>query len=325
MWCCYTARASACRKIDLTMIKKLYLILLLLGAPAYGYVADAQDAETVTTLFPYPRVPDDIVDFGERADYFVTHFWDECRLKSEFSSHQRFAEAFNDYVSMLPHATAEVALESVNKLIEKTRKSSPANLLTLGEVAEAALYDGGAGYVSDELYYPFAKAVADAKKVSSADKARFALQARVLGATQVGMVAPDFKYTDADGVGHSFSERPRRYTILFINDPDCDECRLARVRLATNFYVNQYIDSGQLQVFSIFPGEYSEEWAAEARSAAGDNWIVGACPDLDEVYDMRTYPTVYYLSMDGKILSKSEDIEILLNGFYGVYSRSAGE
>ena len=273
------------------------------------------------TLFPYPQVPDNIEDFTERADYYVSHFWDECRLKTEYSSRQRFAEAFDDFAAMLPHASASVARQAVDNLIAKTTKASKDNLLPLVQVAEEALYDGGAGYVSDELYLPFAQAAASSKKMSSADKARYIHHARVLSGSQIDAKAPAFKYMAAQGAKASFATRPGVHTLLFINDPECDDCRMARVRLAADYYIKQFVNSGQLQVFSIYPGEYSAEWAEETLAASGDNWIIGAAPDIDELYDMRTSPTIYYLDREGNILAKTDDINAILEGFYNVYSR----
>lgn len=273
------------------------------------------------TLFPYPQVPDNIEGFTERADYYVTHFWDECRLKTEYSSRQRFAEAFDDFAAMLPHASANVARQAVDNLIAKTTKASKDNLLPLVQVAEEALYDGGAGYVSDELYLPFAQAAASSKKMSSADKARYAYQVRVLSGSQVGAKAPDFKYKAADGTQTTFATRPAIHTLLFINDPECSDCRMARVRLAADYYIKQFVNSGQLQVFSIYPGEYTAEWAEEAQAAAGDNWTVGAAADIDEVYDLRTSPAIYYMDREGNILAKTDDVNAILEGFYNVYSR----
>jgi len=296
---------------------RYYISILLLSAAIGASAADPAAA----TLFPYPTVPTDITDFTDRADYFVTHFWDECRFKSEFSSRQRFEDTFEDYAQMLPHATETAALSSIDNLIAHVAKSSPANLLTLGEIAESMFYDGKVGFVSDALYLPFVKAVAGCKKLSGAEKARFVSQVKVLENTVTGAVAPDFTYTDINGKKARFAERPKLHTILFINDPECDDCRMARVRLSADYYLGQFIDKGQLQVISIYPGEYSAEWAAEAVDNADPKWTVGACADIDDIYDLRTSPAIYYLDREGHILSKTADVDTLLNGFYNVYTQ----
>ena len=53
-------------------------------------------AQAPTTLFPYPTVPDSRTTLTERADYFVTHFWDRANIKQSFSTLARLNTAFGD-------------------------------------------------------------------------------------------------------------------------------------------------------------------------------------------------------------------------------------
>ncbi len=293
------------------MLKRTLLIFTALLCSLAALAADG-------TLFTYPVIPSDMTDFGERTDYYVSHFWDACRFKTAFSSRQKFEETFYDFAPTLSQASANVALSSVDKLIENVSKTDPKNLLTLAQIAEEAFYDGKAGYVSDELYLPFAKAVASAKKLSSAEKARYARHARILDGSQPNKIAPDFAITLADGSKTRFSERKPIHTLLFINDPDCDDCRMARVRMAADYYVNQFIENGDLQIVSIYPGEYDTEWA-QSVADYNDNWIVGASTEVEDLYDMRQSPTLYYLDKEGRIISQLNDVNVLLEGFYRIY------
>ena len=70
-----------------------------------------------------------------------------------------------------------------------------------------------------------------------------------------------------------------------------------------------------MKVISIYPGLSNPEWVEQTKDYS-DKWIVGACPDIDELYDMRQTPTIYYLNGKHQILSKSFNIDRLLNAFY---------
>lgn len=279
--------------------------------------------EQAQTYFQYPQVPENLENLTDRANFFIENFWQRCNFKSAFSSRQKMEQAFSDYVTFMPYAEAAVVHKSIDNLIAQVSKN-PKNLLTLGEIAENALYGDTAKIVCDECYLPFAKAIADNRRIGKADKARFEYQAQALAGSQVGMVAPDFTYTTPEGVKAKLSELPgNSYVLLFINDPDCDDCELARVRLAADPNLNDLIERGSLVVLSIYPGEINDEWIDRTK-IYNKKWIVGANPEIDTVYDMRQPPVIYYLNKKHEILSKTFDIDNLLEAFRQVNAKMKG-
>ena len=272
----------------------------------------AQD--TPETYFEYPKVPENLESLYERSNFFIENFWKRCNLKSAFSSRQKMEEAFRDYVSFMPYADADIVHNSIDRLIKEVSKN-PKNLLALGEMAEAQLYSDTAKILCDECYLPFAQAVASNRKISKAEKARFEYQASALAGSQVGMTAPDFTFTRPDGTKGKLSELPQgAYVLLFINDPECTECELARIRLSADVSLNDLIDTGKLVVLSIYPGEPDEQWK-DRTTVYNKKWIVGAMPEIDELYDMRNPPVIYYLNGQHEILSKTFNIDNLLEAF----------
>lgn len=274
---------------------------------------------TPATLFPYPTAPDELVTLQERTTYLVNHFWDRCNLQSAILNRDAFKAAFMDYISFMPYADVSAVHESIDRLINAYSKS-PEHQLTLTEMAEDAVYNGEANFVSDEIFLPFAKAVVANKKISKTAKARIAHEAKVVEQTQVGNTAPDLKYTLRDGTSDRLSSTRGAHVLLFVNDPDCDDCRTTRVRLSADHNINRLIDDGLLRIVSIYPGDYSSEWAQEVANY-NPRWIVAAAPDIDEEYDLRSTPTLYYLNPQGGILSKTLDPENLLEAFRIVNSK----
>ena len=86
------------------------------------------------------------------------------------------------------------------------------------------------------------------------------------------------------------------------------------MRLAADFNLNDLIDRGLIKVLSIYPGEPTDEWKA-STSTYNPKWIVGAAPEIDEIYDMRNPPVIYYLNGSHSILSKTFAIDNLLEAF----------
>lgn len=274
------------------------------------------------TLFPYPEAPQELQTTQERCDYVVSHFWDRCNIKQAFSARAKLNQAFNDFVSILPLADAAVAHAATEQFIDKVRKS-PEQLLAVAEMAEGLMYSDTASIICDELYVHYADAVAQNKKIKPADKARYVAQSRILNASQVGMIAPDIKFTIPDGSQSQLGDIQGAYIILFFNDPDCSDCLMTRVRLSADYNINQFIKKGQLKFVSIYPGDPSDPEWIESQGQIPDNWIAGACPDADLVYDMRHPPVIYYLNREHKILSKSMTADQLINAFRTINTRSA--
>ena len=302
--------AISLRQFDTKMKFKSYILsLTLLSAAAVG---SAQNKPN--TLFEYPDVPQNLTTLTERSNFYIENFWKRANLKSAFSSVARLDQAFGDYVDLMPYADANIVHKSINDLITQVAKD-PHNLLTLAEIAEGKFYSDSARIACDECYLPFAQAVADSKKLSKAEKSRFAYKANILAHTQVGMIAPNFTYTTPAGETRQLDDLPKdAYVVLFVNDPDCDECELARVRLAADYVINDLQDRGLLKILSIYPGEISDEWK-DRTSVYNKRWEVGAAPDIDEIYDLRHAPVIYYLNGQHKILSKSLTADQLIEAF----------
>jgi len=242
----------------------------------------------------------------------VNHYWDFCDTKKAFSSRDKMAQAFDTYLSFMPYASHDTIIDSVDKFMKRIEKQ-PRDVLFIGELAEAKLYSDTSELQSDELYLRFAEAIINNKKVDKTAKLRYQHQAKILKNSQIGMIAPNFDYTDRTGNTTTFSaDTSRMATIIFFNDPDCSECSLARIRLDANIHTNQLIESGVVDIYSITPTEASAEWV-DSVSRFPESWHVGACELIDEIYDLRTSPSFYVLDSEGKILLKNADTDLILN------------
>lgn len=258
-------------------------------------------------LFQYPQAPENMTTLSQRANYLVEHFWDQCNIKSAFSARDKLTLAFRDYVTYMQFASKDTVNMSIEKLIKEVKKT-PKNMLTLAQIAEDALYGDSALFWSDELYLPFATAVTTTKKLSKAEKARYVHQVTILTNSMIGATAPTFDFVTVAGETMSFDSIAAPGIILFINDPDCSDCRLAKVRLSVDINLNKLIDSGVIKVVSIHPGEAEEQWRTEAAGYP-QNWVVGACEDIPDLFDMRTTPMIYQLDDKHKVVAKHLSVD----------------
>lgn len=284
-------------------MKKLFVFLFvyIITLPIYG---------TENILFQYPQAPENLTTLSQRANYVVEHFWDKCNLKSAFSAQEKFTKAFHDYVTYMQFASKDTVLISIDNLIREVKKT-PKNMLTLAQIAEETLYGDSAIVWSDELYLPFASAVCDTKKISKADKARYKHHATILKNSMVGYKIPSFEYVTPTGEKQLIDSIKAPAIILFFNDPDCIDCRLAKVRLATDINLNKLINKGVIKLVSIHPGEATEEWKSEVKNYP-ENWVVGACENIYDIFDMRTIPSIYQLNNKQEIISKNVTVDGIL-------------
>lgn len=280
-------------------------------------------AQTTDTLFPYPQVPQDIEDNTEKFNYAVTHFWDKFAFNRPVADNQKLGEAIYDYLSFIVNANADVAVKSMDNLIERLNKE-PQKLLDFAKFIQQYSYEPTGPFVTDEIYLPFAKAVAANKKIKSGDKAPFAKHVKTIETTGPKMKTPDITFTRPDGSKTSLNDEYGKFIILFFNDPESIDANLARVRLSNDLNINQRIEAGEVVVMSIYPGNATKEWKEKVANY-NPSWIVGAAPNADEIYDIRWSPTIYYINPQHKILQKGVGVDALINGFRAINNKAKEE
>lgn len=261
-------------------------------------------------LFPYPKVPDDITNLSERCDFIVSRFWAPCNFKAALSTKDKFSATFNDWVDLMQYASADTVHSAITRLLKRVEKDGPVTL-ELARMAERCLYTDSSEYVSEEIYYPFAQAAAQNKKIKAADKIRYQHHAKILENSMLKGKVKHLDYVLPDGTPGDFSKVNTQMIVLLFNDHDCDDCALARIRLSADINATVLINAGLLTVMSIEPGEASSEWK-EAAASYPDNWIVGASEDADEYFSLPLSPTIFLLDARHKVLAKNIRIDGLL-------------
>lgn len=289
-------------------MKRFFISIIIAAGICIGATA-----QTDGKLFPYPVVPDDLERLDERCDYLVSHFWDRCNFKQAFSSLNKLNDAFGDFLPPVPYATADTVHAAINRLLANVKKS-PDHTLKLAQIAERWLYADSAEFSSEEIYLPFAKAVATNKKINGAERARFEQQVRLIESSGLGFNVPDLTFTTVDGSKLSIGQLTAPNILIFINDPDCDDCALARVRISADINANRMIENGILQIVSLYPEEPDDNWR-QAAASYPSNWIVGAMADADLYFSMHSSPQFFYLDGNHKVVAKDFPIENLLKAF----------
>lgn len=261
-------------------------------------------------LFDYPVVPDTISTFENRSNYYIAHFWDNCNLSKPITDDAKLHDAMLDYIIFFQYANKNVVRSSVNELMNKAQ-SNIKNFWKIAECAEALLYAPGTQYQSDEAYMFFVNNIMRSSRVKKNEKERYKQQIDRINHNQIGVVAQDFEYKDADGNTKSFYDlNCETYILMFVNDDNTDSS-IAKLRLSTNVAVNELIKNEKLMIVCVYNQSYSKEWG-ESVKASTPNWINAAFPGADSVYDLRTSPAVYVLDNEKKILNKNISVDSII-------------
>lgn len=292
---------------------KKYICTLLLSCCAALITVSADESASLGRFFPYPTVPDRITSLHERCNYLITHFWDRCNFKNAFSSYPLMNATVGDFLSFMPYATADTAHIAITELISKVKKN-PKHTLALATMAKGYLMSDTAEYVSEELYLPFAQAVADNKKIPAADREPFAREARIIANSQIGARINDMTLVHPDGTTSLLSAHGAPMILLFFTSDSDSGSAMARLRLSADYALNKMIAEQRLHIVNIHTGNDIDKWQTWAAGAP-ENWVTARCDEANELYDLRVLPEIVYLNRKFKVLGKNLSVDDIINSF----------
>lgn len=303
-------------------MKKILLNILLgiVAAISLSVTARASSGD----LFVYPTPPDSMTQLMPRCNYIVSRFWDRCNFGTAFKDEAKLNRAFGDWVLIMPHAAADTVHASIDRLLARFAKKGPETLV-LATLAENWLYSDTAEINSTEIYLPFARAAANHKKISKAERARFKSHVQIIESSSEGSTVPDIPFVNRDGSKSSFGSVTGTASILlFFNDPDCMDCNLARIRLSADPNTRELIERGELTVMSIYCGDTDDEGWEKAKANAPREWMCVAMPEADNYFDLRSTPLFVFLNSRHKVLLNNLGIDYLLGAFMAANLKAKG-
>ena len=138
-----------------------------------------------------------------------------------------------------------------------------------------------------------------------------------LMANIMGTPASDIELKDSTGKVSSLYDLPAPFTVVVFWDPTCGHCKELLPKL-DSFYrakwkaqgikiyaVAKETDGTKKDWFDVINGEKLVGWTHVYYSKAEDNARISAqIPGYSQLYDVRTYPTLYLLDKDKKIIAK---------------------
>ena len=272
--------------------------------------------------FPKADVPLMITDPAERLFWKTQHFWDGFTAPDSlyFSDSltvngvraEELEKQAGYYVTLLEQLPTEEGVHCVERLFAQLSAFQEAHpdgpvFKKITELITTYLYDPNSPVRSEELYQPYAAALAASPLVEPLEQQRYRREAQLCGLNRPGTAAADFSFIDSAGRRRTLYGIQARLLLLIFGNPDCQACRDIQAELSGNETLSRAIASGELKVVSVYIDEDIDKWKEHAGEYPA-TWINGYDPDFvirtDLLYHVRAIPSVYLLSQDKTVLLK---------------------
>ncbi len=283
-----------------------------------GEAPQAQQSETAQVQageapqpFRLPDIPAALTAPEDRAAYLTLHYWDHFDFADTtlIDRPEITEQAFVDFINVLPYTPPEHAQEAVDTLVGRTlvRKAMFYHFV---ELADKYLYEPNSPMHNEELHILVLRALVNAPRVEEIDKVRPRRLLEIALRNRPGDTAADFRFIRRDGRSGTLHGTAAEYLLLYFNDPECDECRTMKNRLAISPVLNRLLESGRLKLLSVCVEGRTEAWE---KAIFPDRWIDGcdAAQRLtrEQVYDLKAMPTLYLLDARKRVILKDAPIE----------------
>ena len=307
-------------------VRELVLASLAVLAVACG-PRKVQAPVSQTRAFPAAEVPMMITEPEERIAWLGEHFWDRYTATDHLYysdsvtvngvSLDDLEKQVGIFATLLQQGAPEDGEKAMTALYTRMEAFQTAfvgaNLLPqLTGLITRYFYDPNSPLRSEELYLPFAKAMADCPLIESLDRQRYAREARLCALNRPGTRAADFRFIDTAGRTRTLYGIKADLLLLVFGNPDCHACKELQAALEASEELSAAIASGELKVVDIYIDEDIDAWKEHIPQYPA-SWINGYDPDFvirtDLVYDVRAVPSLYLLSADKTVLLKDATTE----------------
>jgi thioredoxin-related protein len=266
-----------------------------------------------------PEIPENITEPSERAAYLVLHYWDKYDFgdTSFLMTNNLLERSFVDYLDLLSLVLEDSRDESVSSLMKKAESQKTVFLL-LAKLSEQYLYETDSPVYDEEKFIPFLQYEIKSPLLDDAEKIRPGFLLENVMKNRTGHTANDFTYTLADNETGTLHAVNADYVLLYFNDPECEDCLALTRRLIASPILNDFIKQGKLKILTVYTNDDVEAWKRHARDVL-NSWIysrdAGQVINMEGIYNIKRFPTIYLLNKDKKVLLKETTFEKLEDYF----------
>ncbi len=280
-------------------------------------------------IFHLPQIPEVITSPEERGKFLVMHYWDRFDFSNErlISRPEITEQAFVDYIHILQnYVSFEDAKKSLHYTLKKMKENDAMHAY-FASLFEKYLYEPNSPFRNEEFYLVVLKQLIKSSSLSKEEKSKYKFQLSMANKNRVGKKAANFNYTLASGETLSLYSIKSDYLLLIFFDPECSTCDAVIRQIKESESVNNAMKMNSptrtmLTVLTVYPGENLNVWLdylpqlpAEWTNAYDQGMVI----TKKNLYDINTYPILYLLDKNKKVILKDPPVEAV-DGFFSVSS-----
>ena len=262
-----------------------------------------------------PEIPLELTEPSQRAEYLITHFWDKFNFSDTvfLMTGDLTERCFVEYIDLLSLVPDETRNQSVQSLLEKSADTRNQFSFIL-HLSEKYLYEPESPLCDEEKLIPFLQFALGSSLLNDLEKLSLQYRLESISKNRIDSIANDFTYTLINGETGSLHAIRADYTLLYFNDPECDDCRMLIKKLIGSPVISQFTWSGKLKIITVYVNDDLEMWKNHAHEVLVA-WIYAY--DAEQIindrtiYNIKRFPTLYLLDRDKKVILKDLNFETL--------------
>ncbi|MGB3008575.1 MAG: redoxin domain-containing protein, partial [Chitinophagaceae bacterium] len=261
------------------------------------------------------EIPAGIKEDNTQAYYYYrNHYFDNTDLSDErLLRTPEFYSRINKYLEKLTVQNPDSIIISVDQLIQKARHNPKtfqfwaSDLLNKYAKSKIVGMDAVYVHIADNYY-----SKSQTPWIEETNLAKITDNAKTLRPLLIGKIAPDISIQTLDDKPIKLHDEKARYTILYFWNLDCVTCKKSIANLK-NFY-KEYKNKG-VTVFSVFTK--MPQGLDAYKNFINENeigeWIhtTSINDNYKTVYDIKSFPQIYVLDEQKKIVMKKIGAEQL--------------
>lgn len=259
-----------------------------------------------------PYIPPHIQSTEERAQYLLKHFWDNGNLvDTTLIGSRNLEQMYTDYCGLLVSFPVDSVREHIVYPLEQSNGTMLLHSLSL---YQAMLYNTDSPTVSEDHYRYVLEWAIHSPKIKGAHQEQAKSLLSLINKNRVGSIAEDFIYTKADGSRHHLKNSHSAQTLLILVDPNTPSYHHLLNKIAHYPTISKLIQGKQLSIKVIYMRTSMEQFVLEVEQLPK---IFEAGYDAedkiltDQLYNIKTLPTMYLIDRKGQVLLKEASLERL--------------
>ncbi len=268
-------------------------------------------AQEVT--FPYPAVPDSIVDEQARLGYVLEHFWESYRFDDDSRQNRDTGEqGFVDFINLMQYADSVTNARAAQVLADSI-VGKELRLKHFDGLIDHYLGNPDSPMKNDVTYAHLLRAMTQRLPEGDATKSRLTFRLSLVVRNQPGSRAADFVYIDRQGLSHRLYDIDSPLLLIVFSDPECEHCH----ELMPAIIGNETLQGDpRLTVLNIYPDDNQQAWEQDLKPLPR-NWREGRSPQGElmkrQVYALPALPSLYLLDAGKRVLVKDGTLQQVLD------------